>query len=341
MSIFQTNQLSQKDIAVSNPPSDGVSDLSFCPVHDFLSATSWDNQTRIYEVQQNGTTELKGGIQHEAPVLSTVWSKDGTKVVSAGADKAARMLDLGNGSVAQVAAHDAPIRSVRFADTPQMQNILVTGSWDKTIKYWDLRTPNAIAVAQLPERVHTMDVAQALLVVGTADRQIVIYNLMNPTTPFRVIESPLKRQTRVVTCLPNATGFAVGSIEGRVGFQYLSEADASKNFTFRCHRDEKNVWPVNAISFHPTYGTFSTSGSDGTFSFWDKDSKQRLKQFPSVGNTIPCSAFNRTGTIFAYGSSYDWSKGHETYSGTSKNEIFLHPVKDDDVKPRQAKSGGR
>ena len=83
----------------------------------------------------------------------------------------------------------------------------------------------------------------------------------------------------------------------------------SKNFSFKCHRDEsKNVYSVNDISFHPMYGTFSTAGSDGTVSFWDKDSKQRLKPFSNVNGTIPCTTFNRNGNIFAYAVSYDWSK---------------------------------
>jgi WD40 repeat protein len=38
-----------------------------------------------------------------------------------------------------------------------------------------------------------------------------------------------------------------------------------------------DIYAVNAISFHPQYGTFVTAGSDGTYNFWDKDSKQRLK----------------------------------------------------------------
>jgi WD40 repeat protein len=88
----------------------------------------------------------------------------------------------------------------------------------------------------------------------------------------------------------------------------------SKNFSFKCHRDEaKNIFSVNALSFHPTYGTFSTAGADGTVSFWDKDSKQRLKAFSNVNGTIPCTAFNRTGNIFAYAVSYDWSKVRKLY----------------------------
>ena len=27
---------------------------------------------------------------------------------------------------------------------------------------------------------------------------------------------------------------------------------------------------LNAMTFHPTYGTFVTAGSDGAYNFWDK-----------------------------------------------------------------------
>ena len=36
----------------------------------------------------------------------------------------------------QVAAHDAPIKEMFWVAD---KNVLVTGSWDKTLKYWDLR----------------------------------------------------------------------------------------------------------------------------------------------------------------------------------------------------------
>jgi mRNA export factor len=139
------------------------------------------------------------------------------------------MLDLSaNGAAAaQVAAHDQPIRCVRFIDTPgSAQQMLVTGSWDKTIKYWDLRQSTPVATVQCQERVYTMDVKDKLLVVGTADRYINIINLSEPTKFYKTIQSPLKWQTRVVSCFTDATGFAVGSIEGRCAIQYVEEKDS-------------------------------------------------------------------------------------------------------------------
>ena len=49
------------------------------------------------------------------------------------------MHDLATGQSQQVAQHDAPIKVVKWVETPQ-GGILATGSWDKTIKVWDLAT---------------------------------------------------------------------------------------------------------------------------------------------------------------------------------------------------------
>lgn len=326
---------------VNNPPTDGITDIAFSPVADYFAASSWDNQTRIWEYQAGtGNTVPKAAIQHEGPVMACAWSKDGTKLVSAGADKAGRMMDLNTGQTTQIAAHDNVIKCVKFVDNVGGQTMVVTGSWDKTMKYWDLRQSNPAFTMPLPERCYTMDVVNALMVVGTAERHVMIYNLNNPSVVFKQIISPLKWQTRVISCFPNGSGFAIGSIEGRVGIQYVEDKDQQSNFSFKCQRDEKNlnIYSVNCISFHPVYGTFSTSGSDGVICFWDKDSRSRLKLFPSVGHPISSSAFSRNGSIFAYAASYDWSKGHEHHKQGSQNQIFLHAVKDEDIKNKPLKA---
>jgi mRNA export factor len=135
------------------------------------------------------------------------------------------------------------------------------------------------------------------------------------------------------------TGFAVGSIEGRVGIQYVLEKDASRNFAFKCHRDTSNdIFSVNALAFHGPYGTFATCGSDGTYVYWDKDSKQRLKLFNKLPNAITCAQFNTAGTMFAYGVGYDWSKGIDHYARHKEpNGILIHSVKDEEIRKKPAK----
>lgn len=154
--------------------------------------------------------------------------QDGTKVAGAGADRSAKLLDLNaNGAPAQtVSSHDAPIRSIRFFNMPNANApMLATGSWDKSVRYWDLRQQTPAATLVCHDRVYAMDVKEQLLVIGTAEKHIHIVDLNAPTTIFETRDSPLKEQTRVVSCFIDASGFAVGSIEGRCGFQYIAQKD--------------------------------------------------------------------------------------------------------------------
>lgn len=121
-------------------------------------------------------------------------------------------------------------------------------------------------------------------------------------------------------------------------------------------------WQVNDIAFHPIHNTVATVGSDGTYSFWDKDSRIKLASSEQQEQSITRCCFNHNGQIFAYAVSYDWSKvdyklfpplfvclvqqgseisdwfqGHEYYNPQKKNSIFLHPCFED-MKPRSKTS---
>jgi mRNA export factor len=232
-----------------------------------------------------------------------------------------------------IAQHSAPIKEIAFV---QEAGFLVTGSWDKTLKYWDVRTAaQPKATVQLPERCYCMDVKGNLIVVGTADRHIVVYDFRKPQTPFRTLQSPLKFQSRCLSAFPDSSGFALGSIEGRVAIQHVEEKNSAKNFAFKCHRHGNEVYAVNSLAFHPRYGTFATAGSDGVYTFWDKDSKQRLKLFNRMDQSITASAFNRDGSIYAYAVGYDWSKGIEYFDKRKPNMLLLHAVQDGEIVPRK------
>ncbi|XP_061363268.1 protein RAE1-like isoform X2 [Gastrolobium bilobum] len=337
MSNFLTNTNSNpnKSFEVNQPPTDSVSSLSFSPKANLLVATSWDNQVRCWEVARNGiniATVPKASITHDHPVLCSSWKDDGTTVFSGGCDKQVKMWPLlSGGQPMTVAVHDAPIKEIAWI--PEM-NLLVTGSWDRTMKYWDTRQSNPVHTQQLPERCYAMTVRHPLMVVGTADRNLIVYNLQNPQVEFKRIVSPLKYQTRCLAAFPDQQGFLVGSIEGRVGVNHLDDSQQGKNFTFKCHREGNEIYSV--------HHTFATAGSDGAFNFWDKDSKQRLKVMLRCNQPIPCSTFNNDGSIFAYAVCYDWSKGAENYNpATAKTNIFLHLPQESEVKgkPRIGATG--
>ena len=275
------------DIEVSFPPEDSVSCLRFSPEsvqQTFLVATSWANDARLWEIQNDGKTVAKAQKTHTEAILSCAWSNDGTKVFTASCDKTAKMWDLQADQHIQIAQHEAPIKTIHYIQRPNYTCVM-TGSWDKTLKFWDLRSPTPLGTINLPEKCYCADVVGPMAVVSGANRYIKVYNLDNQPQEVKTIESPLKFQHRCVSIFqdPNTkqpTGFALGSIEGRVAIQYIEPKTTKDNFTFKCHRSQptnqnqpQDIYAVNDIAFHPQYMTLATVGSDGKFSFWDKDSR--------------------------------------------------------------------
>merc|ERR1711916_218931 len=181
-----------------------------------------------------------------------------------------------------------------------------------------------------------MDAVFPLLAVGCAERQVVLFDLRKPSEPLRYSLSPLKYQTRSIAVFTDGSGYTLGSIEGRVAVQHVEEKESNFNFVFKCHRHSNNIYAVNAIAFHPVFGTFATAGSDGQYAFWDQYSKQRLTQGPSQNDAISAAAFSNDGTYFAYGVSYDWHRGSEFYNpDSSSNSIIVERVSPSVIKPRQ------
>lgn len=343
-----TGQELANDVTVANPPTDTVLQLSFCPTQDLLAASSWDNKVRVYAIDPSlGQNEGRALYDHEAPTLLVHWTGDGSKVVSGGLDGKVMLFDLASQQAQQIGAHDAPVLVVKYVECgPSNTPAVVSGLWDKSLRYWDMRLPLPMSTVVLPERVYCMDTQQKLLVAALAGRSIAVVDLNAPQQIFKTVTLPLKWPTRLIACYPQANGYAIGLIEGRCAFQYIDDAEQTKlGFTFRCHRKTPGgvgpnradpiAYAVDSMAFHPVYGTLSTTGADGTFCFWDKDARQRLKAFPDVGYPIPASAFNRSGSIFAYALGYDWSEGVAGNRPDYPNMIKLHATNESEVAPKK------
>lgn len=144
-------------------------------------------------------------------------------------------------------------------------------------------------------------------------------------------ESSLKHQTRVVRCYPDGTGYALGSIEGRVAMEFFEDVvpdAAARRYAFKCHRSPAAagggdvVHPVNALAFHPTYGTFASGGSDAAVATWDGVQKKRLQMTHGYPTSIAALAFNRAGTILAVAASYCFE---QVQTGEGKGEKRRRP----------------
>eukprot|EP01069_Polyplicarium_translucidae_P005097 Polyplicarium_translucidae@DN2721_c1_g1_i1.p2 len=335
-SSLSTNFNPNKSAELPQHPSDTPSCIAWSPNQNpnLLAASAWDKTVRVWEIQA-GATGHPGGVPralftHDAPVLSCAINSDNA-LFAGGCDHVVKMHNLQTQQSQVLGQHDAPICKVSYIEE---KRVLVTGSWDKTIRCWDGREPRPVMTFTLPGKVYAMDVKFPAAAVVCADRNVHIYDMQaSSTAPAMTLPiCPLRMQPRALSLFPDRRGYIVGSIEGRCAVQHLQDEGKKKNFAFKCHRVDDargdcRIFAVNAIDFHRQFGTFITAGSDGTLAIWDKDNKHQLKKFESCNCPVTDCKFDPTGQFIAYSIGYDWHKGYSFAMPTrSPNSILVHRI---------------
>jgi len=329
-----SSESNRTEFKLKNSPGDCVQSVKFSPSSSqFLLVASWDKTVRLYDVASNN---MRLQYQHNAAVMDCCF-QDAVHVYSGGVDCFLKTFDLNSNSESLLGSHDAPIRCVEYN---QECNAVVTGSWDNTLKVWDPRQQREVSSHNQGYKVYTMGMLDSQVVVGTANRRILVWDLRNMGHPTLRRDSSLKYQTRCIRCFPGSQeqGYVVSSIEGRVAVEYLDPSPEvqKKKYAFKCHRLKEDqiekVYPVNAISFHNGYRTFATGGSDGFVNIWDGFNKKRLCQFHKYPTSVSSLAFSHDGNSLAIACSYMYEKGES--SNVPDNSIFIRRVTDQETKPK-------
>ncbi|KAL4247587.1 WD40/YVTN repeat-like-containing domain superfamily protein [Abortiporus biennis] len=337
---------------LNSPPFDSISSVRFSPSNpSLLFVSSWDTTVRLYDVDAN---EQKSKYDHRAAVLACCFNNDSTKGYSGGLDTGVRELDLATEKITHLGQHANTVSTMNYS---KEHNVLITGSWDQTIRFWDPRTPSnspsssdpacSTTKYDLPERIYTMDLVNHTLVVAMASRLFNIYDIRKMVPggsggngEVQSRESSLKFMTRALACMVDGQGYATASVEGRIAVEYFDPSPEAqeKKYAFKCHRqtvgDVDHVWPVNSLAFHPIYNTFASAGSDGTVSIWDHKLKKRLRQYPKYATAVPSISFSSDGTKLAVGVSYNWDDGEEGMKQNAERpSVWIRRV-GDEVKPK-------
>lgn len=345
--LLATTRETEQEYKLKDPPKDGISSVNFFQKdlvdQDNLLVTSWDAVARIYNVHSN---TLQGYVNTGASLLDGCWGNEKHISWVCGLSGKVLKLDWTTEIQEEFSSHEEAIKSILY---DSYSGLLITGSWDKTVKIWDSRSSNPLlhTITQ-PERVYSMDLTETTnmnagkLVVAMAERWIYVYDMKKLSVPIQKRESSLKYQTRCIKCNPSGESFICTSIEGRVAVEYFDPDPLiqAKKYAFKCHRMTvpdvdgtlvETVYPINSVSFHPKFGTFVTGGSEGVVSVWDGMARKRIKSFPQYSTSISSLDFNHNGSLLAIASSYMYEEGERDHP---LDTIFIRRIQESDVKSK-------
>ncbi|EMC91984.1 hypothetical protein BAUCODRAFT_39139 [Baudoinia panamericana UAMH 10762] len=349
---------------IPNPPTDTISSLQFSPSTTYIAVASWDRTVSIYKRAESDSDTpfaFSHRIQCRAPVLDLCWGADDSSLYCVGLDYDVRSLPNpndpnGDDSQRVLSTHEAASNKIAYS---REEDLLLSTSWDGTLhihihpssqqdmRFTRLRLsakPFALslsvdkAVLAMAERkVSVYDLRALGMLVeqtgGTSDRE----DIQEGIQPWQQRESSLKFMTRALACMPDNTGFTIGSIEGRCGVEWFDPERQKDTYAFKCHRhvhesiadpadpdlglteselaeakanpskayleDLELVYPLNALAFHPLHGTFATGGGDGLVYVWDREAKKRVKvyDFGKEVESVACVDFSGDGRFMGVG----------------------------------------
>lgn len=342
---------------LSKPPADAISAVKFAPGSSTrLLVSSWDRNVYLYDTHSEPGGTLIQTYEHRAPVLDVCFGEDDTEAFSGGLDWDVKRINLETGEQTVLDSHEAGVKSVAYSAE---NKLLVSASWDSTLKVHFPRDKKQTAsTIPLPHKPFSISLSATKLVVAMAQRAVHIYDLTGitllatqsngapPNTldlePWQRRESSMKFMTRAVACMPNDDGYASSSIEGRVAVEWFdpSAESQSRKYAFKCHRQPQDgvdvVYPVNALAFHPTHGTFASGGGDGVVALWDGVAKRRIRQYQRYASSVAGLSFSGDGRYLAVGISPGFEDGQEDL-GEGAVKVFVRELGEAEAKGKGGK----
>ncbi|KAL8946864.1 MAG: hypothetical protein Q9222_006792 [Ikaeria aurantiellina] len=159
--------------------------------------------------------------------------------------------------------HSNGIMCLQFDD-----HTLATGSYDSTIKIWDLETCEEIRTLKGHEMgIRCLQFDETKLISGSMDQSIKVWNWQTG----QCLSNLQGHNGGVIGLHYDSTLLASGSMDQTVKIWNFEDKSA---FCLRGHAD----W-VNAVRLHSASRTVVSASDDGTAKMWDLDTRQCIRTF--------------------------------------------------------------
>lgn len=307
-------------LARSTGHTEFVNSIAVSSDGEILASGGRDNTARLWALSPSGAPrELSVLREHGDFVYAVAISPDGKILATGSRDTNIRLFDIEDPSAARlvstmkgdesgVAGHSSWVLAVAFGPGGKT---LASGSFDETLRVWDLADPAKPRLSEgakdfenFDDLVSTVAFSRSgrTLAAGSYDKTFRIYDFGNPGAPRELLS--LKGdwpQVSSVSFSPDGALLATGLADGTVRFWNISDRSSPREVA----QLKKHGGPVTSVTFSPDGNLLASASADQTIRLWDlaePDSPLELAVLRGHTNIVTSVAFSQDGASLYSGS---------------------------------------
>jgi len=319
--------------------------------------SAWDSTIRLYDITTEGTTQVKqkACFQTDDPCVSVSFCLDTGTILAGCINNSILQVDPESRAITTIGSHSDAVKDVYWC---QDQGLVLSLSYDKTLKVWDPRTQSPVQDLDIGQKIICSTFNFGYLVMGLGDSKIMIGKLAHILAENRNLmpgmqmgrfctsPSPFEGDEQLTSLALGQQGFstfkiAAGSDYGNVNislYETLTYGNVPfrSQTTFRPHKTtvprstlNMTVRPVQAVDFFPhREDLIYTMGAEGAGYAWNYQNKRKIYTMMNAGIPVTKAQMSFDGRFIAYSLGYDWSQGIEG-SEKYKTKLYVHQVNDE------------
>ncbi|HEX9619338.1 MAG TPA: protein kinase [Polyangiaceae bacterium] len=284
-----------------------VTALAFAAVGRRLAVGSIDGALGLYDLDRDERRDLE---PHSERIDALLFLDAGRRLASAGWDRMVRVHDLETGIVQTLRGHGDVVSNLTARE-----NLLVSGSWDKTLRAWRLGPVNDHERVLRGHEVGVHAVAfspdGSLLASGGHDNRVRLVELASAAA--RTLEGHRDHVYRVAFA-PDGGLLASSSDDQTVRLWPLSDGAPRELVGHRADVEE--------IAFSPGGDLLASAAEDHTVRIWQIDSGRSVEL--SHEDDAAAVAFSPDGSVLATGTRGGSLRLWTVADATLKHEIQAH-----------------
>nr|CAG4649367.1 EOG090X073E [Scapholeberis mucronata]SVE93648.1 EOG090X073E [Scapholeberis mucronata] len=279
---------------------DRINNIDFSPTGDTLISSSEDDQIVIYDCEKGTQKRTVNSKKYGVDLVHFTHAKNTAIHASTKIDDTIRYLSLhDNKYIRYFPGHTKKVVALSMSPVDDM---FLSGSLDKTLRLWDLRSPNCQGLMHLTSRpVAAFDPEGLIFAAGVNSESVKLYDLRSfDKGPFASFRLNAEKNCEWTGLKFSPDGKTILLSTNSSVIRLVDAFHGNPTQTLTGHTNDKKI-PLEA-SFSPDSQFVFSGSTDGRMHVWHAESGHKICVFNTDHNgPVQCIQFNPKYMMLASG----------------------------------------